>query len=109
MSVKANERPCKKAAATVNAGVDFRGQLSSGELLTGTPTVTVSPSGPTISNVQRNSTAQTINDESVPVDQAVLFTIAGGTAGVEYTFTATCSTDSTPSQTLVGDTVLYVV
>jgi len=89
--------------------VDYRGKLDTGELLTGTPTVTISPSGPTISNEAVNTAALTIAGETVAIGQAVQFKITGVTAGTTYTITTKCGTDSTPAQlalecrlTLVG-------
>ena len=97
------------SGATRNVQVGFLDKLDSGELLSGTPTVTVSPTGPTISNVGRNTTALTIDGESHAINQAVTYTITGGTAGVEYTYTVTCATDATPAQTLIGKCVVYVI
>lgn len=86
------------AGETRIVSVDYRGKLDSGELLTGTPTVTISPSGPTISNESVNAAALTINGETVAIGQAVQFKITGVTAGVTYNITTVCSTDSTPAQ-----------
>ena len=87
---------------TLNHGIDFSGRLETAELLTGTPTVTISPSGPTLSNKQVNSTTKTINGVSLVAGKAVLFTVTGLTLGVDYTITASCGTDSTPAETVVG-------
>lgn len=76
--------------------VSFAGDLTSGDLLTGTPTVAVSPSGPTPSAASLNTSDMRIeiddNKHYARAGQAVLFTMSGGTAGVTYTVTVTCST-----------------
>lgn len=100
----------KAGGETRNPAIDFTGKLDSGETLTGTPSVTASPSGLTIANVKVNTTTLTINDASCTAGQAVQFTVAGGTAGVTYTITATCDSTSTPAQVaLEGRCTLKVV
>lgn len=96
------------AAETRLVSVDFSGKLDSGELLTGTVTTTVSPTGPTISNAAVNSTTLTINGESVAAGQAVQFKITGVTAATEYVVTLTVATDSTPAETLTGAVAIKV-
>lgn len=90
------------AGATRNVAVDCRGQLDSGEVITGTPTVVASPTGPTIDNVKVSTAELTIKGASVPAGGAVQFRVSGLTAGVRYQFTITASTTSSPAQTLVG-------
>lgn len=85
---------------TRNCGVSFIPKLRSGQSLTGTPTVAISPSGPTISDVARNSSALDINGVSVPASKAVAFKITGCTEGEDYTITVSCADDSTPAETL---------
>lgn len=89
----------KKAGETLVGAVNFSPRLIDGDLLTGTPTATVSPSGPTVNNAQRNTTALTMLRETVAVNKAVLFTIAGGTAGTTYVVTVTAQ--SVSGQTMV--------
>ena len=86
---------------TRNVAVDMTGKLDSGETLTGTPTVTVSPTGPTLSNKAVNTSTLVINGSSVTAGYAIQFKITGATAGTLYTITCTCGTTSTPAQTLV--------
>lgn len=89
----------RKTAAEVRlVSVDYRGKLDNGELLTGTPSVSILPTGPTIANESVNSAALTINGQSVAIGQAAQFKISGGTAGTKYTITVKCDTDSTPAQ-----------
>ena len=82
---------------TRDLAVSFVKTLVSGELLTGTPTVTISSGGPTISGASVNSAALQVEDPSTPhyalAGQAVTFratasTITPGT----YTVTITCAT-----------------
>jgi hypothetical protein len=99
----------KTAAEVRNAAVSFVGKLDSGELLTGTPTVTVSPSGPTLSNKAVNTAQLTIDGQTVAIGQAVQFSVSGGTAGTSYVITVQCGTTATPAQTLEAFCNLKVV
>lgn len=72
--------------------VDFRGVLRQTEMLTGTPTVTVT--GPTTSSPAVSTTELVINGESVPAGKAVLFTVTGGTDGTDYSIKVLCSTSA---------------
>ena len=92
----------KKVSATRNIAISYLDILESGELLTGTPTVTTgdSPESLTIDNAQVNTTTLTINGESCVAGQAVQFRVAGGTANTTYPIYITCSTDATPAQTI---------
>lgn len=93
---------------TRNAGISFDNWLSSSEVLTGTPTVTASPSGLTLTNAQVNTEVVTINGLDVPIGHAVLVTVSGGSTCQDYILTATCSTNSTPAQVLIGKVRLQV-
>lgn len=90
---------------TRNISVDMSGLLDSGELLTGTPTVTGSVPL-TITNQQKNASALTINGSSVAAGLAVSFTLACSTAG-SYTIEVKCGTDA--SQTVEGYIKVNVV
>lgn len=90
----------KTVAEVRNGSVSFVGKLDAGELLTGTPTVTVSPSGPTISNQAVNTAQLTIDNQTVAIGQAVQFSISGGTAGTSYVISVRCGTTASPAQTL---------
>ena len=85
---------------TRNVSVSFINRLDSGELLTGTPTVTASPSGPTISTPVVNDSTLTINGRSHLAGQAVRFSIADCTSGETYQLTVTANT--TGDQVLQG-------
>lgn len=103
---KAIQRPTKTASEVRNVAVSFSGKLDDGELLTGTPTVTeVSPSSPqalSFSNIAVNTAALTINGVTVPIGEAVQFSLSGGVANTAYTIKIAVGTDATPAQTLYG-------
>lgn len=105
---RANQTPVKHPSATKTAAVSFVPELYTGESLTGTPTVTSTPTGLTISNAQKNSTSVVINGQIVAANKAVLFSVAGGTSGTQYEITVSCGTDGTPAQTLVVECPLLV-
>lgn len=80
--------------------MSFRHKLSIGDELSGTPTVTVSPSGPTISGVAIASAA--VQGEYINADakEAVQFTISGGSDGTSYRLVVQC--DTVGGETLIG-------
>lgn len=100
---------------TVGAGrtiaIDFTDQLESGELLTGTPTLTMcSPGSPnelTISNVAVNTATLTINGRSVAAGLAIQGKVVANSAG-KFMLKATCDSDATPAQNLMGFTHIHV-
>jgi hypothetical protein len=98
----------KKVSAGRNGAISFDDYLEPDELLTGTPTVTASPSGLTISNARVSEDELTINERAVAAGRAVQFRVSGGTAGTRYVITATCGTTSDPAQTLPLEAVLDV-
>jgi len=83
-----------------NLAVDLTDKLDAGELLTGTPSVSSTPAGLTISNVAVTTSTLTILGTSVTTGQAVTCSVSGGSAGTRYTLTLQCGTDATVSQTL---------
>ena len=103
------QRQFMSAGETRMVGVSFIGELDSGELLTGTPTVAeVTTTDLTLANKVVNTAELTLDGVTVAIGQAVQFSITGGTAGVTYQITCTCGTDATPAQTLI-QTVTIVV
>lgn len=96
----------KQAGETVNCGMNMSAELASDETITGTPTVTGSPSGLTINNISVITEQTTIDGRRVAIGQGVLFRIAGGTADTTYTITVTCSTDA--GQVRIGNGYLLV-
>jgi hypothetical protein len=93
---------------TRSAAVSFDDVLDSGELLTGTPTVTIDPSGPTLSNKRVNTGTIVVDGRSVVAGRGVQFSVAGGTDGERYEITVTCGTDASPSQTVIATLTLDV-
>lgn len=100
MSIEAPQEYDKAVSEVRNVAYDFTPLLDEGESLTGTPTVTITPSGPTVSNAAVNVAALTILGETVAIGKAVQFRVSGGSSGVTYTFTISVATNSTPAQTL---------
>jgi hypothetical protein len=100
----------KTPAESKTVAVSFRSDLNltAGEILTGTPTVTVT--GLTVSNIAVNSTTITLDPsgEVCTAGQAVVFLVSGGTAGDNYTMRVQCGTNSTPAQVLEIPCVLQV-
>lgn len=84
---------------TLNVAIDYTGKLDSGELLTGTPTVTEeTTSDLTITNVKVNTATLTINSVSVVAGKAVQFSFSGQLSGNQYRMDTLCTTDATPAQ-----------
>lgn len=88
---------------------DFIGQLDSGELLSGTPSVTAPvAAGLTLTQKQVNSTAITVNGVSCAAGQAVQFKADATSANAgTYVLDITCGTDA--GQTLHGQVTVVVV
>ena len=79
---------------TEAVAIDYQDHLDTGELLTGTPTVTEASGTLTLGSKAVNTAALTILGRSVAIGQAVQFTAAGAALGVKYVFTITVSTDA---------------
>lgn len=108
MTSLAPQRCTMSAGEARLVSVDFTNKLDSGELLTGTVTTAVSPSGPTVSNAAVSTQALTINGVTVTIGQAVQFKITSVTAGETYVVTMTVATNSTPAETVQGAVVIKV-
>ena len=103
MSITAPQVPSVGKSATRMCSVSFEGKLDSGELLTGTPTVTeIGTSDLTLGNKAVSTGALTLNGATVATGQAVQFSATGFTAGRTYKIHLSCGTDATPAQTLTG-------
>ena len=100
------ERYTKKVSELVQVQVDFTDALEGSEVLTGTPTATVSPAGPTVGSKAVNSSTSTVNGRAVAASVAVTFTVTGGTANVDYTVQV--ATASATQTTLMRDLILRV-
>lgn len=94
-SAYAEERRVQISTESVLRYVNFTRILADDETLSGTPTITVSPTGPTIASPVV-TTATYTNDygTTVAIGKAVQFRVSGGTAGTEYLLTVTCTTSS---------------
>ena len=102
--------PKKRVSEVRNVSISFAGLLDSGELLSGTPTIVeVTTTDLTLTNKVISTAILTINDISVPVAEAVQFSVSGGTAGKTYKIRISCATNSTPAQTLYDEITLPVV
>ena len=85
--------------------VSFIDVLESGELLTGTPTVTEqTTTALTLGSKAVNTTTLTIDGVSNVAGQAVTFTVDGTNAVADTTYNILiyCGTNSTPAQVLPG-------
>lgn len=103
----APETPSVPEGATRNVKVSFQGQLDSGELLSGTPSVAeVTTTDLTITGKALNSETITVNEDTgVLASQAVIFTVTGfDVDNSPYTIKITVDTDA--GQTLIGYTRL---
>jgi hypothetical protein len=90
----ARQRFVKTPSEVRTVRVGFKDLLESGELLTGTPTLSVSPSGLTTASAAVNVATLTINGVSYVAGQAVTFTASSGTADTLYEVSITVSTDA---------------
>lgn len=104
----APQRPNAAVGSTRNVAFSFSGELDSGELLTGTPTITEdTTSDLTIANKAVSTAALTINDITVPIGEAVQCNVLGfDAANFPYTLNISVGTDASPAQTLIGSLVI---
>lgn len=93
-SLSSRQKFVKTPSEVRNVRVGFKDMLDSGELLTGTVTLAVSPTGLSTASAAVNVATLTLDDESYLAGQAVTFTISSGTAGVVYEISITVSTDA---------------
>ena len=105
---KAPETPTKRSSEVRNATVSCVHLLDDDELLTGTVTITSSPSGLTFSNARTNTAAVTVKGVPVPAGKALQFSVAGGSSNILYSFQARCGTDATPAQMVAVGCRLFV-
>ena len=78
--------------------VNFTNKIPSGVSLTGTPTVSFSPSGPSASSVQVNAAMFTDDaiqgdPDTVAIGKGVLFKVSGVVARTTYTVTVSATGD----------------
>lgn len=101
MSVKAVQVRKKTPGEVKTAGTSFLGKLSAGELLTGTPTATISPNDGelVVDTLARNTVVLTLRKGSEPsqeddvcaANQAVTWRVSGGRPGQLYEITIRCA------------------
>lgn len=95
-----------------SAIVDLRGILEEGELISPSPapTVTAAGSGLAFDNIAVTTTAEVVNDLTVPIGQAVSFRVdaSAGTEG-EYVMKLTVRTTSIPAQTRERRLPIHVI
>ncbi len=96
------QRPTISAGDVDVVSIDYTDYLDSGELLTGTPTITeVTTSDLTLANKAVSTAALTINGSTVAIGMAVQFSLQGQSAATTYTCLVTATTDATVARTKV--------
>lgn len=84
--------------------IDYTDLLDTGELLTGTPTVTEQTTADlTLANKAVSTASLTILGTTVVTGAAVQFSIQGQQASTCYTIRVSVGTDATPARTFVRD------
>lgn len=83
---------------TLTLGINFIPKLRPGAVLTGVPTITVSPTGPTLANKQLNAALMVISGKNVAANKAAVCSISGCTVDTDYVVTALATTDESPAQ-----------
>jgi hypothetical protein len=68
----------------IKCAIDLTGRLASTEILAGTPTITSSSSGLTISSVSVSTIAGTIFGATVAASQSIVFLASSGTTNETY-------------------------
>lgn len=103
------QKRVKTAGETRNVAVSFDDELDVDEQLTGTPTIVDVGGVLTLDNKVVSTAELEINDKTVAIGRAVQFSVEGGVAGTTYTVRITCTTTSTPTQTVIGKLYVKVV
>jgi len=98
--VATQEIPSKSSTEIRNGAISLDELLEATESITGTPTITATPSGLTFASVAANTINAVIKGVAVAAGRAVVFRVSGGTSGTRYTGTLTVGTDATPAQTI---------
>ena len=109
MPITLEQRPCISSGDTETVAIDGQEYLDSGELFTGTPTITeVTTTDLTLANKAVNTAALTILGQSVAIGQAIQFSVSGQSAATTYRIRCSCGTDATPARTKQFDVLLEV-
>lgn len=103
LSIAATKVLVKGSTESVLFGFDFGPLLNAGETLTGTPTLSSSPSGLTIGTpaVKSTSWVDYLTGETIAANEGYQARISGGTAGSDYTLTATATTSDSNTRVIV--------
>lgn len=90
----------KTPGEVLNVQCDFTPLLRQGEVLTGTPSATVSGSDAVLtkSNVAITTTVTLILDKTVDPAKAITFTVSAGTNGVTYSVLVSCGTSTSETR-----------
>lgn len=107
--VATTQIPTKTVNEVRNAAVSFAATLDDSELLTGTPTVTATPSGLTFASPKVNTAAIEVEGQSVAIGKAAQFSVSGGEHGKTYVIRVSVGTTATPAQTLEAICNLRVI
>jgi len=92
----------KQPGESILFAFDFNKLLNTSETLSGTPTVTGSPSGLTIGSATIVSADTTALGRAVLANRAVQVRISGGTDDVDYTVQCSCGTSSSNTRVIDG-------
>lgn len=96
------ERYCVSVGDVEMVSIDYTDHLDSGELLTGTPTITEqTTSHLTLGNKAVSTAILTIKGRSVAVGAAVQFSVSGQQADTSYEIRVSVGTDASPARTIV--------
>ena len=102
LSTSASAPKVKHSSESLLFGVDFTKLMAAGETLTGAPSVSVAPTGPTVSGAAVNSQSFTNDDGgTVAAGAGVQFRASGGVSPTDYTLTVTCGTSAGNTRTVV--------
>ena len=102
LSVAATKVLVKASTESILFGFDFGPLLNTGETLS-TITVTGSPSGLTIGTptVKATSWVDYLTGETIAANEGAQCRISGGTAGSDYTLTATATTSDSNTRVII--------
>ena len=102
LSIAATKILVKASTESILFGFDFGPLLNTGETLS-TITVTGSPSGLTIGTptVKATSWVDYLTGETIAANEGAQCRISGGTAGSDYTLTATATTSDSNTRVIV--------
>ncbi len=100
---------CKRVSEVRNVAVSYSAMLSTGELLTGTPTITSTSTGLTLASKAVSTGIETIKGETTPTGEAVKWSISSGVAGEVSIMTVSVATDDSVAQTLIRKYSIEVI